>query len=96
GVDIELVQAQRAALHPGRTARVLVAGVDVGYVGELLPAVAAEADLPGRVLVAELDLDALLERAQARVVAASLSGFPAATQDVSVVVPAEVAAGDVR
>ncbi|KZE40617.1 phenylalanine--tRNA ligase subunit beta [Microbacterium sp. T32] len=96
GVDIELVQAQRAALHPGRTARVLVAGVDVGYVGELLPTVAAEADLPGRVLVAELDLDALLERAQARVVAASLSGFPAATQDVSVVVPAEVAAGDVR
>ncbi|MGC0367760.1 phenylalanine--tRNA ligase subunit beta [Microbacterium sp. SLBN-111] len=96
GVDIELVQAQRAALHPGRAARVLVAGVDVGYVGELLPTVAAEADLPGRVLVAELDLDALLERAQARVVAASLSGFPAATQDVSVVVPAEVAAGDVR
>ncbi|WP_431795927.1 phenylalanine--tRNA ligase subunit beta [Microbacterium enclense] len=96
GVDVELVQAQRAALHPGRTARVLVAGADVGYVGELLPTVAAAADLPGRVLVAELDLDALLERAQARVVAASLSGFPAATQDVSVVVPAEVAAGDVR
>ncbi|MFS0793474.1 phenylalanine--tRNA ligase subunit beta [Microbacterium sp. 1P10AE] len=96
GVDIELIQAQRAALHPGRTARVLVAGVDVGYVGELLPAVAAAGDLPGRVLVAELDLDTLLERAQARVVAASLSGFPAATQDVSVVVPVDVAAGDVR
>ena len=96
GVDVELVQAQRAALHPGRTARVLVAGVDVGYVGELLPAVAAAADLPGRVLVAELDLDALLERAQSRVVAASLSGFPAATQDVSVVVPVEAAAGEVR
>jgi len=96
GVDVELIQAQRAALHPGRTARVLVAGVDVGYVGELLPTVADAADLPGRVLVAELDLDALLERAQARVVAASLSGFPAATQDVSVVVPKEVAAGAVR
>ena len=96
GVDVDLVQAQRAALHPGRAARVLVAGVDVGYVGELLPTVAADADLPGRVLVAELDLDALLERAQARVVAASLSGFPAATQDVSVVVPRDVAAGQVR
>ena len=96
GVDVQFVQAQRAALHPGRTARVLVAGADVGYVGELLPAVATAADLPGRVLVAELDLDALLERAQSRVVAASLSGFPAATQDVSVVVPVDVAAGDVR
>jgi phenylalanyl-tRNA synthetase beta chain len=96
GVDVALVQAQRAALHPGRTARVLVGGADVGYVGELLPTVAAAADLPGRVLVAELDLDAILERAEARVVAASLSGFPAATQDVSVVVPVGVAAGDVR
>ena len=96
GVDVELVQAQRAALHPGRTARVRVAGADVGYVGELLPTVAAGADLPGRVLVAELDLDALLESAQNRVVVASLSGFPAATQDVSVVVPVGTAAGDVR
>lgn len=96
GLDIELVQAQRAALHPGRTARVLAAGTDIGYVGELLPAVAAAADLPGRVLVAELDLDAMLELAHARVVAASLSGFPAATQDVSLTVSADVAAGAVR
>jgi phenylalanyl-tRNA synthetase beta chain len=96
GLDIELVQAQRAALHPGRTARVLAAGRDIGYVGELLPAVAAGADLPGRVLVAELDLDAMLDLAQARVVAASLSGFPAATQDVSLTVPLDVAAGAVR
>ncbi|MDQ1083542.1 MULTISPECIES: phenylalanine--tRNA ligase subunit beta [Microbacterium] len=96
GLDIELVQAQRAALHPGRTARVLAAGQDIGYVGELLPTVSADADLPGRVLVAELDLDAMLELAQARVVAASLSGFPAATQDVSLTVPLEVAAGAVR
>jgi len=96
GLDIELVQAQRAALHPGRTARVLAGGQDIGYVGEVLPTVSADADLPGRVLVAEVDLDAMLELAQARVVAASLSGFPAATQDVSLVVPAEVAAGAVR
>ncbi|MEV7825946.1 phenylalanine--tRNA ligase subunit beta [Microbacterium enclense] len=96
GLDIELVQAQRAALHPGRTARVLAAGTDIGYVGELLPAVSAEADLPGRVLVAELDLDAMLELAQARVVAASLSGYPAATQDVSLTLPVEVSAGAVR
>jgi len=96
GIDIELVQARRAALHPGRTARVRAAGQDVGYVGELLPAVAAEAALPGRVLVAEIDLDALLDLAHARVVVASLSSFPAATQDVSLVVPAELPAGEVR
>ena len=52
---------------------------------------AEASDLPGRVIVAELDLDLLLTLAGEKVVAASLSGFPAATQDVSLVVPADVA-----
>jgi len=95
GTRIDVVQGERAALHPGRTGILSVAGVEVGYVGELLPAVAAEADLPGRVTVAEIDLDLLLERAGERVVAASLSGYPAATQDVSLVVPVEVPAAEV-
>ena len=49
----------------------------VGYVGELLPAVAEAADLPGRVIVAELDLDLLLVargRAGRRGVAVGLPG----------------------
>ncbi len=96
GVTVDVVQGERAALHPGRTGLLFVAGVEVGYVGEVLPAVSAAADLPGRVLVAELDLDALLDRAGEHVVAATLSGYPAATQDVSLVVPAAVAAGAVR
>ncbi|CAN7245322.1 phenylalanine--tRNA ligase subunit beta [Microbacterium sp. LjRoot45] len=96
GVDVDIAQAQRAALHPGRAGSVSVAGAEVGYVGELLPAVAAAADLPGRVIVAELDLDALLEAAGTRVVAESLSGYPAATQDVSLVIGADVPAADVR
>lgn len=96
GVSIDIAQAQRVALHPGRTGVLSVGGVEVGYVGELLPAVAEASDLPGRVLVAELDLDLVLSLAGEKVVAESLSGFPAATQDVSLVLGADVPAGDVR
>ena len=96
GVVIEVAQGQRAALHPGRTGVLSVGGTEVGYIGELLPAVAEASDLPGRVIVAELDLDLVLSLAGEKVVAASLSGFPAATQDVSLVVPADVPASDVR
>lgn len=96
GVAIDVAQGQRAALHPGRTGVLSVAGTEVGYVGELLPAVAEASDLPGRVVVAELDLDLVLSLAGEKVVAASLSGFPAATQDVSLVVPADVPASHVR
>lgn len=96
GVAIEVAQTQRAALHPGRAGVLTAGGVEVGYVGEVLPAVSAEADLPGRVVVAELNLDLLLSLAGERVVAAHLSGFTPATQDVSLVVPAEVPAAELR
>ncbi|AXL12612.1 phenylalanine--tRNA ligase subunit beta [Microbacterium foliorum] len=96
GVDIDVAQGHRAALHPGRTGVLSVAGVEVGYVGELHPDVSAAADLPGRATVLELDLDGILTLATPRAVAASLSTFPAATQDVSLVIDADVAAGEVR
>ncbi|AZH79111.1 phenylalanine--tRNA ligase subunit beta [Microbacterium sp. Y-01] len=96
GVDIDVVQTERAALHPGRTGSLLVAGEAVGYVGELHPAVTEDADLPGRAIVFELDLDRILTLAGGRVVAASLSTFPAATQDVSLTLSADVPAADVR
>ncbi|MDZ8171345.1 phenylalanine--tRNA ligase subunit beta [Microbacterium xanthum] len=94
GVDVDVTQDVRAALHPGRTGSLRVRGEAVGYVGELLPEVADAADLPGRVVVAELDLDRILELAGDRVVAGSLSTYPAATQDVSLVVTADVPAAD--
>ena len=96
GVRIDVAQGRRAALHPGRTGILSVDGVEVGYVGEVLPQVAADADLHGRVYVAELDLDRILALAGAPAVAPSLSGYPAATQDVSLVVGADVVAGDVE
>ncbi|MGM1016737.1 MAG: phenylalanine--tRNA ligase subunit beta [Actinomycetota bacterium] len=96
GVEITVVQGERAALHPGRTGVLRVDDEVVGYVGELHPTVSADADLPGRAIVFELDLDRVLALAGSRVVAESLSTFPAATQDVSLVVPADVSAGDLR
>ncbi|WP_175987452.1 phenylalanine--tRNA ligase subunit beta [Microbacterium tenebrionis] len=96
GVEIDVVQGQRAALHPGRAGVLSVAGTEVGYVGELHPNVASDADLPGRAVVLELDLDGILSVAGERVVAASLSTYTAATQDVSLVVSEEVTAGELR
>jgi len=62
----------------------------------VLPQVSADADLPGRVYVAELDLDAVIAAAKPAEVATSLRTHSAATQDVSLVVAADVPAGDVR
>jgi phenylalanyl-tRNA synthetase beta chain len=88
-------------MHPGRTAQLVARdengeGIPVGFAGELHPALAAEYDLPRVVGIFELDLDALVTVAPADVVAGVIAGFPAATQDLSLVVPDGVPAGDVE
>jgi phenylalanyl-tRNA synthetase beta chain len=95
GVELTVAAGTHASLHPGRTAVLSVGDVPVGYAGELLPALAAELDLPRVVAVLELDVDALLALAPAQPAATPISAFPAATQDVSLVVDAAVPAGDV-
>lgn len=99
GSELEVVQAGHRALHPGRTAELRVRVGDlnqpIGYAGELLPALAEDHDLPRVVAVLELDLDALIASAPAVAEARTIAGFPAATQDLSLVVPAETPAGAV-
>ncbi|MEA9986899.1 MULTISPECIES: phenylalanine--tRNA ligase subunit beta [Subtercola] len=100
-VPVSVRQGSHAAMHPGRTAEVTVAlptgdEVLVGYVGELLPALAEQYHLPRVVAVAEIDLSALIELAARSVEATPLAGYPAATQDVSLVVAETVAAGEVQ
>ncbi|HEY0249012.1 MAG TPA: phenylalanine--tRNA ligase subunit beta [Gryllotalpicola sp.] len=99
GIDIRVRQGAHASLHPGRTAELYVAAADgdahVGWAGELLPAFAAELDLPRVVAVFEVDFDALLALAPTQLEIAPISSYPAATQDLSLVVPAATPAGEV-
>jgi phenylalanyl-tRNA synthetase beta chain len=83
------------ALHPGRTAELFVGDRSIGYAGELLPALAEEYDLPRVTAVLELDLGLLIELAAREVSPTAIATFPAATQDLSLVVPIEIPAGDV-
>jgi phenylalanyl-tRNA synthetase beta chain len=75
------------ALHPGRTARVLVNGADVGLLGELHPEVRAAFDMPNLpVTVMELDLDALLLGWGAKQEMNAFSSQPAVFEDLAVIV----------
>jgi phenylalanyl-tRNA synthetase beta chain len=83
------------ALHPGRTAEVRVGDRVVGFAGELLPSIAADLDLPRVVALAEVDLDALIELGATEIAALPIGTLPAATQDLSLVVPVGIPAGAV-
>ncbi len=94
-VDVTISGGAHPSLHPGRTAQLSVGNRVVGVAGELLPSVARELDLPRVVALVELDLDALLELGERRAASAPLGTLPAATQDLSLVVPLEASAGEV-
>jgi len=82
------------ALHPGRSAEVLLSGKSVGVMGELHPKLAQELGIPGAApVVAEVLLDPFLPLGMPRV--AEVSKFPPVTRDLAVVVGMDVAAGAV-
>lgn len=75
-------------LHPGRSARVLHDGNDVGVIGMLHPERLAALDLDGDVHVAELDLAAVCQR---RLPHAGVVGrFPSVRRDIAIELPEDV------
>ncbi|WP_432521564.1 phenylalanine--tRNA ligase subunit beta [Kineococcus sp. SYSU DK006] len=97
GVAVVVEAAQRAPWHPGRCARITTAaGHVVGHAGELHPGAVSALELPAPAVAFELDLDVLLDQVGASVQVEQLSGYPAATQDVALVVDADVPAGAVE
>lgn len=93
------VEAERdkAPWHPGRCARfVLADGTVVGYAGELHPKVVSAVEIPPRTAAFELNLDAVLAAAPTEpVVAAPVATYPAAKEDLALVVSADVPAAAV-
>ena len=72
------------ALHPGRCARVIVDGQDIGFIGELHPQWLHDFDLPLAPVVFELDLDAVKAAKLPKYV--EVSRQPPAIRDLAIVV----------
>jgi phenylalanyl-tRNA synthetase beta chain len=84
-VDVVLEPVGHPGFRPGRAARVLVAGVDAGTVGEVAPAVLEALDLEAPVVAAELQLDALLDAPRGDRTFRPPSRFPASLLDLAFV-----------
>ncbi len=85
-----------APWHPGRCARLEIAGQLFGHAGELHPKVVAALGLPARTVAAEVDLDVLIAASGGVIAAAPISSFPMAKEDVALVVDADVPAAEVQ
>jgi phenylalanyl-tRNA synthetase beta chain len=79
---VTFVAATHPALHPGRSARIFLAGRDVGVIGELHPRLQQKHDLPKGAVLFQLELEPLLDRPLPA--AAELSKFQPLQRDIAV------------
>ena len=85
--------APHPALHPGRAARILLEGREIGWLGELHPRWQQKYELPSAPVLFEIDAEALLCVGIPRF--HEVSKFPAVTRDLAVVVPESANSADI-
>jgi phenylalanyl-tRNA synthetase beta chain len=96
GVELSFDAVAEPFLHPGRSARLVIAGKPAGWIGEVHPLVCRQWDLEGAVAF-EVELAMLIATASAGTeVFADIAAFPAVHQDLAVIVPVEVSSAEVR
>lgn len=88
-VRLGFARTQKPFLHPGVAAEVMLGEKQVGWLGELHPAVAEELALEKRVFLGELDYAALSKKFAADITYRAVPKFPDAVRDLAVVVAEE-------
>lgn len=81
-------------MHPGRTAKVIVDGQVIGYVGQVHPAVSKDVYGLKEVYAFELDLDAL--KSEAMLVYKDVPRYPSISRDLALVLKRDIPAGQVE
>jgi phenylalanyl-tRNA synthetase beta chain len=84
----EFVAAEHPALHPGRSAEVLLDGQSIGFIGELHPRWRQSWELPSAPVVLELSLDAVIQRTVP--VARGVAKHQSVERDLAVIVQEHV------
>ena len=83
-------------LHPGRQAKIIYDGVEIGFLGELHPQVAKNYEIGTRAYVAVLDMPSIVPMCSFDYKYKGVAKFPAVSRDLSMVVPKEIMVGDIE
>ena len=89
-------KAGKNFLHPGRQAKIVYEGEELGYIGEVHPAVCDNYTIGTRAYVAVIDIMNVLDFATFDRKYEGIAKYPAVTRDISLEVPKNVLAGDIE
>ena len=87
--QVRVERAPHPALHPGRSARLLLNGSQIGWLGELHPALQRKYELPAPLVLFEMDAEPVLARSLPQY--GEVSKFPPVRRDLSFTVDEKVA-----
>lgn len=93
-IDARFIKATHPALHPGRSAKIVVQDRLVGWMGELHPQWQQKYALPQAPIMFEVELETV--RQVGLPVYAEISRFPQVTRDIALVVKQTVAVQDLQ
>lgn len=92
--DFSFELAEHPALHPGKTAALLLKGEQVGIIGALHPQVMADNDLSGEIYLFEVSLQSLLQGILPSY--GKISKFPEVQRDLAIIVDKSVEFSAIR
>jgi len=92
-LNVEYVRSDRAWLHPGQSAEIMVNGQSIGYLGRLHPSLEDELDL-ATTWVAELDQKAVLQTYVSNFT--ELSRFPSVRRDIALLISDKINVSEIQ
>ena len=97
GLDsrITFQPAKHPALHPGRTAEILMDGENIGVFGQIHPKIAENYETDTGAVLGELNLQAMLDQADTNRQYKALPRYPAVTRDLAIIVDKKVQAAQI-
>lgn len=91
---IEYIAKSNSAFHPTKTAQICVAGVPIGYLGELHPMIKQKLELPKETCIFEIGLSGIIN--ESKDVFKMFSRFPKVQRDIAIVVDKNVPWAQIR
>lgn len=92
-LNVEYIRSERAWLHPGQSAEIMVDGQSIGYLGRLHPSLEDELDL-ATTWVAELDQKAVLQTYVSNFT--ELSRFPSVRRDIALLISDKINVSEIQ
>ncbi len=95
GATVKFIPSESVALHPTRSANIILNGDNIGYFGQLNPVVGDKLDIDKIVYCGEINYDLLKKHFNSKIVFEAVSKFPQIERDVAIILNENVLCGDV-